>query len=123
MSIFNPICPARGIYEHIERLEARRDQLCRVAQAVSTSNWLRRSALLERMEALDEVLVLEGERAREELAAVAPASAEGATCQLVAALRDESSGDPELQSRARRLFAQSASFAGPTAAKAARIPH
>ena len=123
MSIFNPICPARGIYEHIERLEARRDQLCRVAQAVAAGNWLRRSALLERMEALDEVLILEGERAREELAAVAPASAEGATCQLVAALRDESSGDPELQSRARRLFAQSASFAGPTAAKAARNPH
>ena len=123
MSIFNPICPARGIYEHIERLEARRDQLCRVAQAVSAGNWLRRSELLERMEALDQALVLEGERAREELAAVAPASAEGATCQLVAALRDERSGDPELQSRARRLFAQSASFGSCTLTQTGRFPH
>ena len=30
MSIFNPICPARGIYGHIERLEARREPLGRV---------------------------------------------------------------------------------------------
>lgn len=112
MSIFNPLCPARGIYEHIERLEARREQLCRVAQAISSGQGSRRSALLERIEALDQALILEGERARDELAGVAPASAEGATCQLMAALRDERSGDPDLQMRARRMFAQSARFAG-----------
>lgn len=112
MSIFNPICPARGIYGHIERLEARREQLSLVAQAVAAGDWLRRDALLNRLEALDQSLVLEGERARDELAEVAAASAEGATCQLIAALRDQRSGDPEMQHRARRLMAQSAAFAG-----------
>ena len=112
MSIFNPICPARGIYGHIERLEARREQLARVAQAVAVGDWLRRDALLERLEGLDQALILDGERARDELAEVAAMSAEGATCQLIAALRDARSGDPEMQRRAARLMAQSAMFAG-----------
>lgn len=116
MSIFNPICPARGIYGHIERLEARREQLDLLAQAVAPGDWLRREALLERLDALDQALILEGERARDELAEVTAMSAEGATCQLIAALRDGRSGDPEMQRRADRLIAQSGRFAGAIAA-------
>ena len=112
MSIFNPICPARGIYGHIERLEARREQMGHMAQAVAAGDWPGRDALLQRLDALDQALILEGEQARDELAEVAAMSAEGATCQLIAALRDARSGDPEMQRRAARLMAQSARFAG-----------
>jgi hypothetical protein len=112
MSIFNPICPARGIYGHIERLEARREQLARVAQPVAGGDWLRRDALLERLEALDQALILDGERARDELAEVAAMSAEGATCQLIAALRDLQAGEPDMRLRAARLIARSAAFSG-----------
>jgi hypothetical protein len=118
MSIFNPICPARGIYGHIERLEARREQIGRMAQAVAAGAWPGRDAMLERLEALDQALILEGERARDELAEAGAISAEGATCQLIAALRDGQSGDPEMQRRADRLIARSGRFAGKSAASA-----
>lgn len=116
MSIYNPICPARGIYGHIERLEARREQMGRMAQAVAAGDWPGRDAMLERLEALDQALILEGERARDELAEACAISAEGATCQLIAALRDGQSGDPEMQRRADRLIAQSGRFAGKSTA-------
>ena len=112
MSIFNPICPARGIYGHIEHLEARRAQLSLTAQVVAAGDWPGRDALLERLEALDQALVLEGERARDELAEVVATSAEGATCQLIAALRDLQAGEPDMRLRAARLIARSAAFAG-----------
>lgn len=111
MSIYNPICPARGIHYHIERLEALRDQLARVAEAVAAGNWLRRDALLAHLEALDQALILESERARDELASVLATSAEGATSQLIVAMRDARSGDPDMQARAQRLIAQSVNFA------------
>lgn len=111
MSIYSPICPARAIYGRIERLEARRDQLCAVAQAVAAGNWLRRDALLARLEDLDQALILEGERARDDLAGVTPATPEGAACQLIAALRDQRSGDEAMRARARRLMDRSAAFA------------
>lgn len=112
MSIFNPICPARGIYGHIERLEARRAQMGHMAQAVAAGDWPGREALLQRLDALDQALILEGEQARDELAEVAAMSAEGATCQLIAALRDMQAGEPDMRLRAARLIARSAAFAG-----------
>lgn len=110
MSICTPICPARAIYARIERLEARRDQLCAVARAVEAGNWLRRDLLLARLDDLDQALVLEGERARDDLAEARPATPEGAACQLIAALRDLRSGDDEMRDRARRLMDCSAAF-------------
>ena len=111
MSLHSPICPARAIYEQIERLEARRDQLCTVARAVEAGNWLRRDILLARLEDLDDALILDGERARDDLAAATPASPEGAACQLIAAMRDLRSGDDGMRARARRLMDRSAAFA------------
>lgn len=110
MSQFTPICSARAIYAQIERLEARREQLILVAQAVAAGNWLRREALLDRLDALDQSLILEGERARDELAEVAAATVEGAACQMIAALRDLRAGEPDMQRRAARLIARSAAF-------------
>ena len=112
MSMFHPVCPARGIYGHIERLEARREQLGRTAEAVAASRWLKRDALLARLEALDQALILEGEQARDELADVAAATAEGAACQMIAALRDLQAGEPDMRLRAARLIARSAAFTG-----------
>ncbi len=118
MSIYSPICPARAIYGRIERLEARRDQLCAVARAVQAGNWLRRDILLRRLEELDQALILEGEQARNDLADAAPSTPEGAACQLIAALRDQRSGDAEMRLRARRLMDQSAGLAMVSAAQA-----
>lgn len=112
MSMLNPVCPARGIYGHIERLEARRQQMGRTAETVAASGWLKRDALLARLEAIDQALICEGEQARDELADVAPATAEGAACQMIAALRDLQAGEPEMLLRAARLMARSAAFAG-----------
>ena len=112
MSMLNPVCPARGIYGHIERLEARRDQLGRTAAAAAASGWLKRDALLERLEVLDQALILDGEQARDELSEVAAATAEGAACQMIAALRDLQAGEPDMRLRAARLIARSAAFTG-----------
>jgi hypothetical protein len=112
MSMLNPVCPARGIYGHIERLEARREQLCRTAETVAASGWPKRDTLLQRLEALDQALIWEGEQARDELADVAAATAEGAACQMIAALRDLQAGEPDMRLRAARLIARSAAFSG-----------
>jgi hypothetical protein len=110
MSIHTPICPARAIYERIERLEARREALCTVAKSVQAGEWLRRDLLLGRLDDLDQALILEGERARDDLAEAMPVTSEGAVCQLIAAMRDVRSGDAEMMARARRMMDRSASF-------------
>ncbi len=92
-------CAAVQAAHRVTQLEARWDQL-----------WRARPSPADNMEAIDEALFEEIERARNELCRATPSSLDGAVAQLCAAQRDLFLDSKQSQRRAEQLVATATTF-------------